>query len=257
VFSDACEVDAIRNTIGTIKEIISFIRASEKRMDTMKEQVTSVEPGGHRTRLVKLSETRLVERHDAMSFFKEMFVQIYDTLRIIMGWDNADGSSKAFLMQSAMEKRCFVVGLCCVSRVFGLTASLSANLQPYNFDLAHCIEHVDREFKEAKAMPNDAVSGFSSLFVEAQEISTSISCEIRTPRQCGRKVSRDSYGTSEPQTYYRLSACIPFFDFLINELQDRFLKHRSVMCSFSVLLPHHISEERTDAGLICSTLLDK
>ena len=108
-----------------------------------------------------------------------------------MGWDDADVSSKAFLMQSAMGKSCFVVGLYCVSRVFGLTASLSATLQSHIFDFAQCIEHVDRVFNEAKAMRSDAVSGFSSLFVESQEMATSIGCEIRPPRQCGRQISRD------------------------------------------------------------------
>ena len=106
---------------------------------------------------------------------------------------------------SAMKKSCFVVGLCCVSRVFGLTESLSANLQRHNFDLAQCIQHVDRVFNEAKAMRNDAVSGFSSLSVKAQEMATFISCEIRAPSQCGRQVNRDSYGASDPQTYCRLS----------------------------------------------------
>ena len=86
---------------------------------------------------------------------------------------------------------------------------------------------------------------------------TSISCEIQAPRQCGRQVNQDSHGTTDPQTYYRLSAYIPFLDFLIHELQDRFLKHRSVLCSFSTLLPHRIAEERTNAGSICSMLLDK
>jgi len=87
-----------------------------------------------------------------------------------------------------------VVGLYCVSRVFNLTAALSATLQSHNFDLAQCIEHVDRVFNEAKAMRNDAVSGFSSLFVEAQEMANSIGCEIRAPRQCGREINQDSYG---------------------------------------------------------------
>jgi len=95
-----------------------------------------------------------------------------------MGWDDTDVSSKAFLMQSAMEKSCFVVGLCCVLRGFGLSASLSATLQSHNFNLAQCIEHVDRVFSKAKAMWNDAVSGFASLFVKAQEMATSIGCEI-------------------------------------------------------------------------------
>jgi hypothetical protein len=49
---------------------------------------------------------------------------------------------------------------------------------------------------------------------------------------------------------------MPFLDFLIHELQDRFLKHRSELCSFSALLPYRIAEERRDPGPICSTLLD-
>ena len=88
-------------------------------------------------------------------------------------------------------------------------------------------------------------------------MATSIGCEIRAPRQCGRQFNQDSYGTSDPQTYYRLSSYVPFLDFLIHELQDRFLKHRSILCSVSALLPHSNVEERTDAGSICSTLLDK
>jgi len=131
-----------------------------------------------------------------------MFVAIYDTLGVIMGWDDADVSSKVFLMQSAMEKICFVLYLCCLSRVFGLTASLSANLQSHNFDIAQCKQHVDRVFNEAKAMQNDSVIGFSSLFVEAQKMATSIGLEIRAPRQSGRQINWDSYETLDPQTYY-------------------------------------------------------
>jgi hypothetical protein len=41
-----------------MKEMITSIRASEKRMDTLKEQITSVEPESRRTRLVELSEKR-------------------------------------------------------------------------------------------------------------------------------------------------------------------------------------------------------
>jgi len=45
VLSDVCKVDAIGNTTGTMKEMITFIQASEKHMDTLKEQIMSVEPG--------------------------------------------------------------------------------------------------------------------------------------------------------------------------------------------------------------------
>jgi hypothetical protein len=86
--------------------MITFIRASEKRMDTLKERIMGAEPGSRWTRLVNLSETRWVERHDAISFFKKMLMPIYDTLGIIMGCDDMDVSLKSFLMWSAMEKSC-------------------------------------------------------------------------------------------------------------------------------------------------------
>jgi hypothetical protein len=39
---------------------------------------------------------RWAERHDGIYFFKEMFVPIYDILWVIIGWDDAEVSSKAF-----------------------------------------------------------------------------------------------------------------------------------------------------------------
>jgi hypothetical protein len=105
------------SALGGCAALISkdYPSASEKHMDMLKEQITSDEPGSVQTKLVKLSETRRVERHDAISFFKEMFMPIYDTLEVIVIWDDADVSLKAFLMWSAMEKSCFVVGLFCIS----------------------------------------------------------------------------------------------------------------------------------------------
>jgi len=122
VLFDAYKFYAIRNTIGTMKEMTTFNQISEMRMGTLKEQITSTEPGSCRTRLIMLSETRWVERHDANSFFKEMFLSIYDTLGRIMGWDDADFSSKTFLMQSALEK---------LSLVSTAYREFSIRLQPY------------------------------------------------------------------------------------------------------------------------------
>jgi hypothetical protein len=69
-----------------------------------------------------------------------------------MGSDDADASSEPFLMRSAMEKRYFVVGLCCVSRVFGLTESPSETLQSHNFDLAQCIEQCSTKHRQCGTM---------------------------------------------------------------------------------------------------------
>jgi hypothetical protein len=107
VLSDAWKVDAIRNTIGMMKEMITFIWALEKCMDMLKEHITSIEPGSCWTRLKAewISLGWVPRRH----FFKEMLLLIYDSLGVIMGGDDVHVSSKAFLMRSAMEKSYFVV----------------------------------------------------------------------------------------------------------------------------------------------------
>lgn len=34
----------------------------------------------------------------------------------------------------------------------------------------------------------------------------------------------------EPETYYRITICIPFIDSFISQLEDRFLEHRNIFC---------------------------
>jgi hypothetical protein len=38
----------------------------------------------------------------------------------------------------------------------------------------------------------------------------------------------DDGSTPDPEQYFRVSICLPYIDFFINQLEDRFLAHRRI-----------------------------
>ena len=70
VVCHAANVREISNRIGTIKEVTNFVKGSARRMTLFKKIATCVS-GSVRKTLLGLSETRLVECHEAVvSFFR-------------------------------------------------------------------------------------------------------------------------------------------------------------------------------------------
>jgi len=71
--SKACSIVLIRNVVGNIQEVITFFRASPKRMLHLKTTLTNVLPNSKSCRLKSVCETRWVERHDAILQFLELY----------------------------------------------------------------------------------------------------------------------------------------------------------------------------------------
>ena len=67
------KVQAVRNAVGTMKEVIGFFTASAKRNDVLKKHL------GHQ--LSGLCETRWVERHDGVMQFRVSLAKIFLCLR--------------------------------------------------------------------------------------------------------------------------------------------------------------------------------
>lgn len=91
VVSDACDIPIIRNTLGSIKETINFFRTSAQRQTILKDVIHQLDCGTKKRRLMKLCETRWIERLDAVTTFKELFVPIFFTLEKIQ----KDGNREA------------------------------------------------------------------------------------------------------------------------------------------------------------------
>ena len=78
--SKACSIVLIRNVVGNIQEVITFFRASPKRMLLLKTTLTNVLPNSKLCRLKSVCETRWVERHDVNLKFLELYDIIINCL---------------------------------------------------------------------------------------------------------------------------------------------------------------------------------
>ena len=119
--SKSSNVQAIRNCLGVISEVVAFFNASAKRNFVIKNMLNS--------QLVSLCETRWVERHDALLTFSVEFSQIIDALENIAKWNDRTTSSKARTLLSAIRESDFIVSLGCAVHVFSLTKGLSELFQ--------------------------------------------------------------------------------------------------------------------------------
>ena len=66
-------VQVIRNSLGTMSDTITFVNASAKRLDAFLRQTSEK---NSRTRLVRLCETRWVEKHEAVLRFCDHYPDI-------------------------------------------------------------------------------------------------------------------------------------------------------------------------------------
>ncbi|KAK4886782.1 hypothetical protein RN001_003053 [Aquatica leii] len=91
-------------------------------------------------------------------------------------------------------------------------------------------------------MRDNSESAFDELYKDAESIAKEMDIDIRMPRITGKQTTRPNYKTSEPKEYFRFTLFIPFIDFLLQEMNDRFLTHKSVFESICCLLPKNTAE---------------
>lgn len=94
VVSDACNIPIIRNSLGTIKETIKCFRSSAQRQTILQDMIRQLNCETKRRRLVKLRETRWIERLDAVITIRDFFISIFFALEKIQQDGNREASKK-------------------------------------------------------------------------------------------------------------------------------------------------------------------
>jgi len=78
--NDACKINVVRNTVGSVSSVCNFFRGSAQRTDVLKKHVINHFPSSRHTVLLSMCETRWVLRHDAINRFKEIYILIIHAL---------------------------------------------------------------------------------------------------------------------------------------------------------------------------------
>lgn len=97
----------------------------------------------------------------------------------------------------------------------------------------------------------------SSNFQEAQSLSMSVDgSAIDMPRISTLQTARANTPAQGPEEYYKRTVFIPFLDYFITQLTDRFSTHRNIICGLQKLIPGRLMESDTDSieHLACVSL---
>ncbi|XP_039970116.1 uncharacterized protein LOC120782025 [Bactrocera tryoni] len=86
-------------------------------------------------------------------------------------------------------------------------------------------------------MRNDSEQSFKLIFESVKTIAAELDLEIKIPRLAKRQTNRDNY-EGEPEEYYRRSIYIPFLDNFLDQINERFLKHRELLSKIENILPN-------------------
>lgn len=233
----SCNVLIIRNALGTMNEVITFFRSSSKRQDSLNETIASMEDGPKKKRLTKYCETRWVERLDAIVAFHDLFLTIFIALDKIQENGNQETAQKAFILQQALKNSGFIVSMVVIREIFSLTQPLSTYLQAKHVDIASAVEMCQNLINLLKKMREKSTEKFKELFDESTKIATTIGEELKKPRLVQKQLYRDNFECDSVENYFRLAIFNPFLDHFINQLEDRFIKHKNIMTTIQNILP--------------------
>lgn len=238
--SKACTVPVIRNSLGTVNEIIKFFKSSAQRLELLKQKISQDMPTTNHSHLISMCETRWVERHKSIYRFVEMYQPIVHALEELECGARQETSKQAHQFLSVITRGSFVLALVVAEKCFSHTLPLCTALQKVDCDIAESCKFVTCVLEVFQEMRLNAESTFDVLFCTAQNIISSVNGEtIAVPRITGRQANRVNVPAANTSEYYRLSLFIPFVDYLINELKQRFTAHASILASLQIFLPQH------------------
>lgn len=263
VLSDSLDIPYIRNCLGTINEIANLIRNNTQCGDMLKKHIENLIPESKKTRLLRLCETRFIERQESVDTFVELFPAIVATLHDTSTLNRAVSSTAANLL-AALEKGGFLVGMVVSEYIFSITLPLSKYLQNTESDISSALKFADDTISRLKDLrqptEDEAVSDikqFGLLFKKAEELSlNNFGSEITVPRQVGLQTRRDNPPHTSPEEYFRRAIFIPCLDALISNLVDRFGKNRDILEVLNCLLPKYVNEVKVKSLITLKLFYD-
>jgi hypothetical protein len=117
--SNSMLIPAVRNCLGTVNEVTNFFRNHPKANKTLQETISLHAPENRKKRLLRLCDTRFIERHESLLTFVELFKCICISLENISEktW-KISSTASAFL--AVMEKSDFLISLFVCDKLFYL-----------------------------------------------------------------------------------------------------------------------------------------
>jgi len=220
---DACDITAVRNTIGTAKAIYNFFN-TPKRLQVLQKVFKEQFPEKKEKRLKQVCATRWVEKHTAMLTLEEIINPVAAALEEIVDWTDRDSSSSAHSLLAAIRTTSFLVTLKVLAKLMASSLVLSRALQATQLDLRTAVDHACNLRSTLQAWRQSAEEDFSELFNDVENLAGEIGATVQMPRTTKRQTKRDNVPAATPEEYFRRSIYVPFLDNFLAQLEVRVFK---------------------------------
>lgn len=231
--SRSCKVTSVRNSLGTIEEVVSFFTASSKRFATLKSHL--------KHSLQSHCQTRWVERHDAVIQFTADLATVCKVLKEIECWRDRTTAAKANILLRAITNCEFIITLFILSHIMSITYPVSKILQNPSLDVAMAKAKLDSTLKVYDGMRANADSHFARIVEEAKSVMEELDVEMSVPRLTGRQRHRENCDhNDDAMTYWKRTVFIPTLDHVTSDMRERFAEENMYHLKFNILLPSQL-----------------
>lgn len=210
VVNDLNNLPQVRNTVGTIKEVIKFFRENGQRRAIVGT-------------LQKLCETRWTEKYKAIRKFSEQFVDIVQALDTLSLEGNKDTRQKAFQLHCAVTATSFFICMQIIAVYSSKLEIVTQMLQGPSVDLLRVSAHIQRLVGIFKTDRLNSVKEFDKIMVTVEQNAAALGVTLSKPRVIsGKQAHRSNQPSETISDYFRVSIFLPYLDSLIQSLSERF-----------------------------------
>nr|CAI5870432.1 unnamed protein product [Callosobruchus analis] len=229
VVNDANAVPEIRNTVATVKDVITFFRESTTRRN-------------YAPNLSRLCETRWSEKYKSIRKFSQHFSELVKSLETLSVEGNYATRKSAYQLHSAVTKPVFIVSLQTIAKYSAVIEPVVNALQAKSIDMISVGKHIknikdilrnDREFP-------DRIS--NEILQKARAVAMDLNIEISVPRLAHKQTHRSNPPSDNDNEYWRRSLIIPYIDSLISSLNIRFSQENTPAFALSRLHPLYMTK---------------
>ena len=223
---NACDMQPMRNMMGTLKEVCIFFKYSPKRHAKLKRNIQERCPESSRSQLVNLCKTRWVARHDALEVFGDLYTAVVATFQDIVdehsSW-NSESVCKARTLQWAVTNFEFLISFTVCRNCLRYVLPLSISLQGRSMDILTAMTDVKHVISAIEKCQINMDNLGAEWYAQALCLSESVFApQPEIPRIGRRQQNRANTPAATPQQYFHRTVTIPFIDHLLTEMKTRF-----------------------------------
>lgn len=239
--SQASEIQSVRNCLGTVGKMYDFFN-TPKRKSILTSIIENSETNPHARSLKRLCVTRWVAKYDSINDFIELVPYVYEALEDIYAL-NDSASTDARHLVNAMDFE-FFVSLFVVHEIFSYSLPLCRLYQKETIDLRECVVGAECAVRELSKIRMQAEHEFSRIYKKAKSVAESVAGVTESIKRIAKvQKNRVNIAADSAEDYYRISIFIPYVDYFLTQLKERFLNHEQVFNGFMCLFRHETSEQ--------------